>query len=128
MSPWCAVQIQKSGCYLNTQHREDVMADHSTISTELDPASPALSSHPSLTRRRLPGGAGLAAGAVLAPPLGMPAITAAAAQAVTAEPRPLDAAFRRRALEVRDACARGGRQEQSQPSQQNINAARRVRA
>jgi hypothetical protein len=36
----------------------------------------------------------------------MPAITPAAAQAATAEPRPLDAAFRRRAVEVRDACAR----------------------
>jgi hypothetical protein len=48
----------------------------------------------------------LAVGATLAPPLGMPAITPAAAQAATAEPRPLDAAFRRRAVEVRDACAR----------------------
>jgi hypothetical protein len=48
----------------------------------------------------------MAVGAVLAPSPGMPAITAAAAQTASAESRPLDAAFRRRALEVRDACAR----------------------
>jgi hypothetical protein len=82
------------------------MDDHPAISTEPGPGSPAPPSHPALTRRRLLGGAGIAAGAVLAPPLGMPAIAPASAQAVSAEPRPLDAAFRRRALEVRDACAR----------------------
>jgi hypothetical protein len=82
------------------------MGDHPTISTEPGPGSPALPSHPAVTRRRLIGGAGLAVGATLAPPLGMPAITPAAAQAVSTDPRPLDAAFRRRALEVREACAR----------------------
>jgi len=58
-----------------------------------------------LTRRTLLGGAGIAVGAVLASP-GVPAIAPAAAQPVSAEPRPLDVAFRRRALEVREACAR----------------------
>ena len=82
------------------------MGDHPTISTEPGLGSPASPSRPTLSRRKLLGGAGLAVGATLAPPLGMPAITPAAGQAVTAEPRPLDAAFRRRALEVRDACAR----------------------
>src|SRR5712691_4556458 len=80
--------------------------DNHPISTEPGSGSPALSSHPALTRRRLLGGAGMAVGAVLASPPGMPAIAPAAAQAVSAEPRALDAAFRRRALEVRDACAR----------------------
>jgi hypothetical protein len=82
------------------------MADHSTISTKPGPASPALPSHTILTRRGLLGGAGMAVGAVLAPSPGMPAITPAAAQTASAESRPLDTAFRRRALEVRDACAR----------------------
>ncbi len=82
------------------------MGDHPTISTEPGPGSPASPSHPTLSRRTLLGGAGAAVGAVLASPPGMPAIASAAAQAVSAEPRPLDAAFRRRALEVRDACAR----------------------
>ena len=79
--------------------------DNHPISTEPGSGPPALPSHPGLTRRGLLGGAGMAVGAVLASP-GMPAITPAAAQAVSAEPRPLDAAFRRRALEVRNACAR----------------------
>jgi len=80
--------------------------DNHPISTEPGSGSPALPSHPALTRRRLLGGAGVAVGAVLVSPPGMPAIAPAAAQAVSAEPRALDAAFRRRALEVRDACAR----------------------
>ncbi len=79
--------------------------DNHPISTEPGSGPPALPSHPGLTRRGLLGGAGMAVGAVLASP-GMPTIAPAAAQAVSAEPRPLDAAFRRRALEVRDACAR----------------------
>ena len=57
------------------------MGDHPTISTEPGPGSPASPSHPRLSRRTLLGGAGIAAGAVLAPPLGMPAIAPAAAQA-----------------------------------------------
>ena len=43
---------------------------------------------------------------MIAPLPDMPGVGPAAAQGVSAEPRPLDAAFRRRALEVRDACAR----------------------
>jgi hypothetical protein len=69
------------------------MGDQSTISTEPGQGSPALPSHPVLTRRTLLGGAGLA-------------IAPAAAQAASADPRPLDAAFRRRAFEVREAGAR----------------------
>jgi hypothetical protein len=82
------------------------MGDHPTISTESGPGSSAVPSHPALTRRRLLGGAGIAVGAVIAPLPDMPGVGPAAAQGVSAEPRPLDAAFRRRALEVRDACAR----------------------
>ena len=82
------------------------MADHPIIFNEPGQGLPAPPSHPVLTRRTLLGGAGIAVGAVLAPPLGMPAIAPAAAQAVSAEPRALDAAFRRRTLEVREACAR----------------------
>ena len=82
------------------------MGDHPTISTESGPGSSAVPSHPALTRRRLLGGVGIAVGAVIAPLPDMPGVGPAAAQAVSAEPRPLDAAFRRRALEVRNACAR----------------------
>jgi hypothetical protein len=82
------------------------MADHSTIAPESGSGSPALPSHCTLTRRGLLGGAGVAVGAVLAPSPAMQAIAPAKAQTATAETRPLDATFRRRALEVRDACAR----------------------
>src|SRR5215469_4958756 len=82
------------------------MADRSPISTELGPASPAVPSQPTLTRRGLLGGPGMAAGATLAPLPGMSTITPVAAQTASAEARPLDAAFRRRAIEVRDKCAR----------------------
>ena len=81
------------------------MADHPTISTESDLASPALPTT-TVTRRSLLGGAGIAVGAaVLASPPSMPGIAPAAAQPVSAEPRPLDVAFNRRAFEVREACA-----------------------
>ena len=81
------------------------MADHPTISTESDLASPALPTT-AVTRRSLLGGAGIAVGAaVLASPPSMPAIAPAAAQPVSADSRPLDAAFNRRAFEVREACA-----------------------
>ena len=81
------------------------MADHPTISTESDLASSALPTT-AVTRRSLLGGAGIAVGAaVLASPPSMPGIAPAAAQPVSADPRPLDAAFKRRAFEVRDVCA-----------------------
>ena len=81
------------------------MADHPTISTESDQASPTLPTT-AVTRRSLLGGAGIAVGAaVLASPPSMPGIAPAAAQPVSAEPRPLDVAFNRRAFEVREACA-----------------------
>ena len=82
------------------------MADHPTISTESDLASPALPTTTTVTRRSLLGGAGIAVGAaVLASPPSMPGIAPAAAQPVSADSRPLDAAFNRRAFEVREACA-----------------------
>src|SRR5690348_6159226 len=61
--------------------RKDSMADHPISFNEPGQGLPALPSHPALTRRRLLGAAGIAAGVVLAPPLGMPAIAPAAAQA-----------------------------------------------
>ncbi|MCK1512074.1 vanadium-dependent haloperoxidase [Bradyrhizobium sp. 190] len=82
------------------------MADHPTISTESDLASPALPTTAVVTRRSLLGGAGIAVGAaVLASPPSMPGIAPAAAQPVSADSRPLDAAFKRRAFEVREVCA-----------------------
>ena len=81
------------------------MANHPTISTESDLASRALPTT-AITRRTLLGGTGIAVGAaVLASPPSMPGIAPAAAQPASADSRPLDAAFRRRALEVREACA-----------------------
>ncbi|HEY9455146.1 MAG TPA: vanadium-dependent haloperoxidase [Bradyrhizobium sp.] len=81
------------------------MADHPTISTESDLASPALPTAV-VTRRSLLGKAGIAvSAAVLASPPGMPGIATAAAQPASADPRPLDAAFKRRAFEVREVCA-----------------------
>jgi hypothetical protein len=58
-----------------------------------------------LTRRRLLGAAGMAVGTLLAASPPVLAISPAAAQAVNPEPRPLDAAFKRRAYEVREVCA-----------------------
>ena len=81
------------------------MADHPTISTESDLASRALPTT-AITRRTLLGSTGIAVGAaVLASPPSMPGIAPAAAQPVSADPRPLDAAFKRRAFEVREVCA-----------------------
>ena len=81
------------------------MADHPTISTESDLASSALPTT-AVTRRSLLGGAGIAVGAaVLASPPGMPGVAPAAAQPLSADPRPLDATFKRRAFEVREVCA-----------------------
>ena len=81
------------------------MADHPTISTESDLASPALPTT-AVTRRSLLGGAGIAVGAAaLASPPSMPGIAPAAAQPVSADPRPLDAVFKHRAFEVRQVCA-----------------------
>jgi hypothetical protein len=82
------------------------MADQHTISTESNLASPALPTTTAVTRRSLLGGAGIAVGAaVLASPPSMPGIAPAAAQPVSADSRPLDAAFKRRAFEVREVCA-----------------------
>ncbi|MCA1552554.1 vanadium-dependent haloperoxidase, partial [Bradyrhizobium sp. BRP19] len=77
------------------------------ISTEYDLASPTLPTT-AVTRRSLLGGAGIAVGAaVLASPPGMSGVAPAAAQTVGVgtEARPLDAALKRRAFEVRAACA-----------------------
>ncbi|UVO27041.1 vanadium-dependent haloperoxidase [Bradyrhizobium arachidis] len=81
------------------------MADHPIIPTESDLASRGRPLT-AVTRRSLLGGAGIAVGAaVLAPPPTMPGIAPAAAQPASADPRPLDAAFKSRALEVRGVCA-----------------------
>jgi hypothetical protein len=81
------------------------MDNHPTISTEPDLASRTLPIT-AVTRRSLLGGAGIAVGAaVLASPPSMPGISPAAAQPLSTDPRPLDAAFKRRAFEVREACA-----------------------
>jgi hypothetical protein len=80
------------------------MADHSTISTESRLASPGPST--AITRRSLLGGTGVAVGAaVLASPPGVPGFAPALAQPVSADTRPLDAAFKHRAFEVRGVCA-----------------------
>jgi hypothetical protein len=75
------------------------MANHLIISTEFDLASRPLPAT-AVTRRSLLGGAGVAVGAA-APPPGMPGIAPAAAQPASPDPRPLDAAFKRRAFEIR---------------------------
>jgi hypothetical protein len=80
------------------------MASHLTLSTDYDLRSPALPT-PAVTRRSLLGGASIAAGAVLATPSILSGIVPAAAQPLSADPRPIDAAFKRRAFEVRELCA-----------------------
>ena len=100
------------------------MADHPTISTESDLTSPALPTT-AVTRRSLLGGAGIAVGAaVLASPPSMPGIAPAAAQPVSADARPLDAAFRRRAFEVREACANNNAKIPIAPHPSNGDEAR----
>src|SRR5690242_18986102 len=80
------------------------MADHLTISTESDLSSKVLPTT-AVSRRSLLGGAGIAvSAAVLASPPSM-GISPAAAQPASADPRPLDATFKRRAFEVREVCA-----------------------
>ncbi|MBR0706100.1 MULTISPECIES: vanadium-dependent haloperoxidase [Bradyrhizobium] len=80
------------------------MADHSTVPTESCLASPGPST--AITRRSLLGGTGIAVGAaVLASPPSLPGFAPALAQPVSADPRPLDAAFKSRAFEVRGVCA-----------------------
>ena len=83
------------------------MANHPTIPTESDQTSRTLPIT-AVTRHSLLGGAGIAVGAaVLASPTSMPGVAPAAAQTVgvSVDVRPLDAAFKRRAFEVRQACA-----------------------
>ncbi|UWU73495.1 vanadium-dependent haloperoxidase [Bradyrhizobium huanghuaihaiense] len=80
------------------------MADHFTVPTESCLASPGSST--AITRRSLLGGTGIAVGAaVLASPPSMSGFAPALAQPVSADPRPLDAAFKSRAFEVRGVCA-----------------------
>jgi hypothetical protein len=100
------------------------MAEHPTISTESDLASPTLPTT-AVTRRSLLGGAGIAvSAAVLAAPPGMPGIAPAAAQPVSADPRPLDAAFKRRAFEVRQVCASNNEKISIPPHPANGDEAR----
>jgi hypothetical protein len=85
------------------------MGGHLSTSANTGPGLRAQPSHPSLPRRGLLGGVGLALGAGLAPP-GDSVIAPVTAQpmATAAEPaaRTVDGAMHRRALEVREACAR----------------------
>lgn len=81
------------------------MADNLTISIDCNPGSSPLPIA-AVTRRSMLGGAGIAVGAaVLASTSSVSGIAPAAAQAVSADSRPLDAAFKRRAFEVRGICA-----------------------
>ena len=102
------------------------MADHPTFSTESHLASPTLPST-AVTRRSLLGGAGIAVGAaVLASPPGMPGVAPAAAQTVGVgvDVRPLDAAFKRRAFEIRAACASNNEKISIPPHPTNGDEAR----
>src|SRR5215217_8232388 len=100
------------------------MADHLTISTESDLASPTLPTT-AVTRRSLLGGASIAVGAaVLASPPSMPGIAPAAAQNSSADPRPLDAAFKRRAFLIREACASNNEKISIAPHPTNGDEAR----
>ncbi|WP_439392640.1 vanadium-dependent haloperoxidase [Bradyrhizobium sp. PMVTL-01] len=80
------------------------MVDHSTVPTESSLASQGPST--AITRRSLLGGTGIAVGAaVLASPPSMSGFTPALAQPASSDARPLDAAFKQRAFEVRGVCA-----------------------
>jgi hypothetical protein len=85
------------------------MRGHFSTLSEADPRSRAQPCRPALARRGLLGGAGLALGAAVArPPVAPAAAQPGAARPVLARPatRPADAAFLRRAAEVREGCAR----------------------
>ena len=90
------------------------MRGQSTTSAGSGPEPRAVLSRPALPRRGLLGGAGLAFGTGLASPPGTSPIAPAAAQPMATEPpkrqeppaRPMDGAMRRRAVEVREGCAR----------------------
>jgi hypothetical protein len=94
------------------------------ITADRAPASRALP-HPALRRRGLLGGAGVALGTALAAPGAAP-VAPAAAQPATVEPptRPMDTAMRRRALEVRQACAREAGEVPIAPHPANDDEAR----
>jgi hypothetical protein len=89
------------------------MGGQHTIPIENGPEASAVLADSALPRRGLLGGAGIALGAAVAPP-GMSPIAPAAAQPIFTEPparqeppaRSMDGAMRRRAVEVREACAR----------------------
>ncbi|MBR1133719.1 vanadium-dependent haloperoxidase [Bradyrhizobium iriomotense] len=99
------------------------MADHSTVPTESCLASPGPST--AITRRSLLGGTGIAVGAaVLASPPSMPGFAPALAQPVSADARPLDAAFKHRAFEVRGVCASNNEKMPIAPHPTNGDEAR----
>jgi hypothetical protein len=82
------------------------MSAHPSIAADRRPAA-GEASHNSLRRQLLLGGASIPLGAALGTS-GLLPVTPAAAQAPTTEPpvRPIDSAMQRRALEIRQACAR----------------------
>jgi hypothetical protein len=82
------------------------MADHSVLSTKSNQATPTLPTT-AMTRRTLLGGAAVGTALAASPPV---FVSPAAAQTPAAQPvnphsRPLDTAMKRRAYEVRVACA-----------------------
>src|SRR5215203_988810 len=100
------------------------MSAHSSIVADRGPAARE-ASHPCLRRQVLLGGAGISLGAALGTP-GLLPVTPAAAQAPTTEPhaRPIDSAMQRRALEIRQACARQASEVPIAPHPVNDDEAR----
>src|SRR5829696_7581275 len=100
------------------------MSAHSRIAADRGPAARE-ASHTCLRRQVLLGGAGISLGAALGAP-GLAPIAPAAAQApgITPPVRPIDSAMQRRALEIRQACARQASEVPIAPHPVNDDEAR----
>src|SRR5215212_6200644 len=100
------------------------MSAHSSIAADRGLAARE-ASHTCLRRQVLLGGAGISLGAALGTSGVLP-VTPAAAQAPTTEPqaRPIDSAMQRRALEIRQACARQASEVPIAPHPTNGDEAR----
>ena len=104
------------------------MSAHSNIPADHGPATRELS-HTTLRRQVLLGGASISLGAALGTS-GLLPVTPAAAQAPTTAPpaephvRPIDSAMQRRALEIRQACARQASEVPIAPHPENGDEAR----
>src|SRR5215212_204981 len=101
---------------------EVCMSAHSSIAADRGPAAREASC---LRRQVLLGGAGVSLGAALGTS-GLVPVAPAAAQAPTTEPhvRPIDSAMQRRALEIRQACARQASEMPIAPHPTNGDEAR----